>query len=287
MTMIAMTLLATACGAASDVASSGGPDELSLFDSATTIVVEVDDGTAEIPSTTTGEIPDATPNSTEPGEQATTTTAGPIPTTSAPSTTVGGGPTIPVVDPNAEFCQAALAIADLGTFTALDDTEAANTFFNAQVDRWDAAADVAPLSIAADVRTVATFVGDLRTLLAANDFDLFAVFAEISELETTSGSDVARIRANQFIYANCDVAPPLPEQATAVFYISLLDSAENRGVLAEILASAEVFTLDGARCFVDQVTGDAIHPLVGAPATPAQDVALSAVLSACQLSIGT
>lgn len=286
MRIIAMVFLVSACGAASDVASSETPAELNLFE-LTTVVIEVNDDSLGVSSTTAGDIADTTPDSTEPGEQATTTTtATSTPATEAPSAT-GGGPTIPVVDPNAEFCQAAVAIADLGTFVALDDSEAANSFFNAQADRWEAAAGVAPASIAADVTTVATFVGELRTLLAANDFDLFAVFAQVTELESTSGSDIARIRADQFIYANCEVSPPLPEQATAAFYIGLLDSAENRGLLAELLASAELFTLDGARCFVDQVTPDAIHPLVGAPATAAQDDALSAALSTCQLSIGT
>ena len=288
--IVVMSLLVSACGAASEVGSEV-PTTLNLFDAGSTVTSEVDDSQSAASSTTKptdDEFVDDAPDTTElKGESTTTLAVGSTQSTAAPSTTVRSAPTIPTVDPNAKFCQAAIYISDLGTFVALDDTEAATTFFNAQADRWDAAAAVAPASIAADARTVATFVADLRSLLAANDFDLFAVFEEVTELETTSGSDVARIRTDQFIYANCEVIPPLPEQATAVFYGELLETAADREFLAELLASAEVFPLDGARCFVDRAAADVMHPLVGAPATPAQDAALASVLSACQLSIGT
>ncbi len=283
-----MSLLVSACGAASEVGSSAVPTTLNLFDAGSTVVSEMDDAPSAGSSTTASTGDDDASETTElNGESTTTSAIGSTQPTAAPTTTASVGPTIPAIDPNAEFCQAAIDIADLGTFVALDDTEAATTFFNAQADRWDAAATVAPASIAADARTVATFVADLRSLLAENDFDLFAVFEEVTELETSSGSDVARIRTDQFIYANCEVTPPLAEQATAVFYGELLESAEDQTFLAELLASAEVFTLDGARCFVDRATADVMHPLVGAPATPTQDAALASVLSACQISIGT
>ena len=279
-----MSLLVSACGAAADVGTSA-PNALELIDSTTTAPAEIEEIEDIDASSTTTSVP--TTESIEASEETTTTIEVGSTQTTAPSTTAASTTTIRPVDPNAAFCQAAIAIDELGVFTSLDDTEAATVFFNTQVDRWDAAASAAPPSIATDAQTVATFHGDLRTLLAANNFDLFAVFEELTELEVNSGSDVARIRVDQFTFANCEVTPPLPEQATAVFYGQLLDSAEDRTFLAELLASAEVFSLDGARCFVDRATPDVMHPLVGAPATAAQDAALSSVLSTCQISIGT
>lgn len=187
----------------------------------------------------------------------------------------------------AAFCQAAGDLRELGTLTSYDDAEAAAAFFEAQVNRWDAAAVAAPSAIAADVQTVATFQGDVQRLLESNGFDLFASVEELTELEVSSGSDDALIRTDQFTFANCAVTPPLAEQAMAAFYGRLLDSAADRNFLAELLASAEVFSLEGAACFVDNATPDVMHPLVGAPATAAQDTALASVLSTCQLSIGT
>lgn len=292
--IIVTSLLLSACSAASDVT----PAALPLTDDTTTSVdsdpsVEPDTDEPESATETTSPLLEFTLEGgattsevvDQPSSTSSTSTAV-APTTVAPSsdeTTT----TTPLVDPNAAFCQAAIEIDELGTFTELDDTEAATIFFNAQADRWATAADAAPPAIAADARTVATFNSEMRTLLAANDFDLFAVFEELTELEASSGSDAARIRVDQFIFANCDVTPPLAEQATAAFYGGLLDSADDRTYLAELLASAEVFPLDGAQCFADRATPEVMHPLVGAPSTVAQDAALSSVLGACQLSIGT
>jgi len=280
--VIVMSLLMSACGAAADVGSSAAPTSLGFVDEASTTPQL--DGDQSSPTTA----PASTSVSAESDDQSTDTTDDTSPDASTSSTTeTGNTSTVPAADPNADFCLAAIRIDALGTFVALDDTEAASVFFNDQADRWRAAADVAPPAIATDVGIVATFSADLRTLLAANDFDLFAVFEALTELEVASGADMARIRANQFIYANCEVEPPLPEQATAAFYGELLVSTEDRQVLAELLASAEVFTLEGARCFVDRATTDVMHPLVGAPATTDQTAALSSILGTCQISIGT
>ncbi len=284
---IVVSLMLSGCGAATDVGSSTAPTSLALFDDVTTTVEAAEpfeDHEADGSSSTTTTVQASTSTETS-SETTTTVTASTQPTAS--STTAASTTTVPLADPNAAFCQAAIAIDDLGAFTSLDDTDAAAAFFNTQADRWDAAADVAPASIAVDVQTVATFHGDVQMLLERNDFNLFAVFEELTELEASSGSDVARIRTDQFTFANCEVAPPLAEQATAAFYGQLLASADDRTFLAELLASAEVFSLDGAVCFVDNATPDVMHPLVGAPATAAQDTALASVLSACQLSIGS
>lgn len=285
-----MSLSASACGAASEV-SSTGPDSLNLFDPTAATVeteLETDSGAASSLTTTPA---DDEPVSTELGIETSVST---IPATTddgstattAPSTTATTVTTAPAVDPNADFCQAATAIQTLGTSVDFDDAEATALFFNTQADLWGNAAAVAPAGITSDTQTVATFFGDFRDLLAANDFDLFAVFEDVNELQVSSGSDLAQIRAEQFVYANCDITPPLPEQATAAFYGGLLDDVDDRTYLAELLASAEVFTLEGAQCFVDRATADVMHPLVSAPATPAQEAALSSLLSTCQLSTG-
>lgn len=282
-----MCLLAAGCGAASEVGSSTAPTTLALFD-ATTSTSTPEDG----PSPTTGQGQD---ESTSSSTTATTERPAVVPTSDstnttlepAPSSTTQLGPTIPVVDPYEAFCEQVIAVEALGTFTTPDDPEATNSYFTAQAEAWALVATAAPPALATDAQIVATYFADWLGLLEANGFDLFAILPEITALEEESGADLARLRVDQFTYSACDVDPPLAEQATAVFYIGLLETPDDRAVLAELLASAEIFPLDGAMCFVEQATEDAIHPLVGAPATPAQDAALAAVLSACQLSIGT
>lgn len=291
--VIALGLLASACGGASEI-NTAGPDTLNLLDASSTVVEAepADDEPSELASTTTmaGTEPTSTeptstePNSADPNIDSSTTTA--VGTTTAPSTTSAPVTTTAAVNPYADFCQAAGEIQALGTSADFTDPEATAAYFEADVELWASAALVAPAAIATDTQTVATYVADFRDLLADNDFVLFAVFEEVSELEAASGSDLAEIRTEQFIYANCDATPPLPEQATAAFYGGLLDTVDDRTYLAELLASAEVFTLEGAQCFVNQATPDVMHPLVGAPATPNQEAALSSVLSSCQLSIG-
>ena len=281
-----MSLVVSACGAAADLGTSA-PSSVPLLDAPTSLAIDERADDVEVAdrsetSETTAIDPDPAPAN----DDATTTTSVSDPAPSTTPTTVTTT-TVQLPDPNAAFCQAATAIDELGTFTALDDAEAAAVFFDSQAERWGNAAATAPAPIAADVSTVATFNSDVRTLLAGADYDLFAVFQEVTELEASSGSDTARIRTDQFIFANCEITPPLAEQATAAFYGELLASADDRTVLAELLASAEVFTLDGALCFVDQATADVMHPLVGAPATAAQEAALTTALSACQISIGT
>ena len=286
--ILVVSLLAS-CGAASDVGTSAAPDGIELFD---TPVSSADvDVEAELETTvTTSADPEPTTSVTVEVEPTTTIDSGSTTvtndadTTSVPSSTTT---TAPPRDPNAAFCEAAVGINDLGTSVSLDDPEAAAVFFDASADRWDVAAGVAPATISVDVATVASFRSDLRDILAAADYDLFAVFEEVAELEETSGADLALIRSDQFIYADCAIEPPSPEQATAAFYGELLGSSDDRTYLAELLASAETFSLEGAMCFVEQATADAMHPLVGAPSTPAQDEALANVLSTCQLSIGT
>lgn len=285
--VIVASLLVSACGAASEV-NSAAPDSLNLFDeTAETVESEPEEeSTVDTDAATSSTSARVAPDSTSSSIASTTTTDANSTETTAPSTTAAVAATTTTVDPNADFCQAASAIQALGTSVDLDDVEATSTFFTTQADLWNNAAAVAPAETASDVQTAATFFGDFRDLLAANDFNLFAVFEEVNELQVSSGSDIAQIRTEQFIYANCEIEAPLPEQATAAFYGELLDSAEDRTYLAELLASAEVFTLDEAVCFVDRATPDVMHPLVGAPSTPAQEAALSSVLDTCQLNTG-
>lgn len=233
---------------------------------------------ADAPSTSAA--PDSVSTSSGPTTAPTTAPA-------SSSTSLAPGPTIPQIDPNAEVCAASAELTALGAFSTPDDAAAIESYFTSQAARWSDLAAVAPSGIAIEAATVADYSEQLRALLEANEWDLFAVAADATALESSTGADVARIVVDQFLDAACSIEPPTPERATAVFYTGLLVSAEDRTLLAEILASAEVFSLDGAMCFVERVTPDAIHPLVGAPATPAQEGALDAVLSACQLTIGT
>lgn len=281
------SLALVACGAASEVGTQGAPDSLDMFDPSTSTAAPesepgTDDENDSEPTTTSTSI--ETTTSDDAADPTTSTTDDPRDGTTVPPTTAS---TVPAVDPVAAFCGAAGDIVVLGTSVSLDDKEAAAVFFDATASTWAAAADVAPGSISGDVATVATFRSELRDLLAANDYDLFAAFEEATALEVDSGADQALIRSDQFIYANCEITPPTAEQATAVFYGSLLATAEDQTYLAELLASAEVFSLDGANCFVSRASADVMHPLVGAPSTSDQDTALATVLEACQLSIGT
>ena len=266
--LLSACVVLSACGAATNVQSADGPTSLALFEPTTTQAA-----LPERAETTTSTVPD--PSSTSaPGAEASSTT------------TVAAEPTTTAADSNAPFCAAVASILDLGAAVPLDDTEAAAIFFDQQADRWAAAVPVAPLVIAADISSVATFVDGLRKLMVENDYDLFAVFDDATALENQLGSDAARIRSDQFIARTCVIEQRTAVDATAVFYVELLETAEGREMLAEILAVAEVFPLDGASCFVERTSVDAVYPLVGAASTTAQAAALDDVLDACQLTMG-
>lgn len=277
-----LSILLAACGAATEVQSADGPTSLGLFEPTTTSAsAELEPSSTTLKVSTTAAVDEVTTSTESPSSStaAPTTTDQPT-TTESPSTTVA-------VDVNAPFCAAASSIVDLGTSVSLDDTEAAAVFFDQQAERWAAAVPVAPFVIAPDVVAVATFVDELRNLMVENDYDLFAVFDEAAALEAQLGSDEARIRSDQFIYRTCDIEPEAAVDATAVFYIELLETADGQEQLAEILAAAEVFPLDGARCFVGRTSVDAVYPLVGATSTTAQAAALDEVLGVCQLTMGS
>lgn len=194
-------------------------------------------------------------------------------------------PTTTVVD-YPEYCAASSAITELGTFSGLGDPAATEEYFTVLADAWTDAATVAPSVISSEVATLASVASQLLVLLADNAYDITAVVAEAGALETSSGSDQARIVVDQFSFLSCGAEPPMAEQQIAVFYVGLLATQEERAVLAELLAAEEIFGLDGATCFVGAATSDVIFSFAGAPSTPGQDAALAQVLSSCQLSIG-
>lgn len=281
-------LMAAGCGAAADVTTSAGPTTLPL--------VDTDDSVVTIEPSDAPTTESSSPLSTETPPSSTTSTSDPGPTTTEapPSTTEASSSTAPTVGPTttlaapdyAEYCAASASIAALGTFTGFGDPAATEAYFTAQVAAWTEAAALAPAVIDLDVENVASFTSQLLDLLAANDYDITAVIAEAGALEASSGSDEARIVVDQFSFISCEAEPPLAEQQTAVFYVSLLDTPERRAVLAELLAAEEIFDLDGASCFLEAATPESMFPFAGAPSTPGQDASLAAALSSCQLSIG-
>ncbi len=262
------------------MSSSEGPTTLALFDPtpSTITVAELETSTSEESSDTTGAVATTTTETTSTTE--TTTTTAPTSTTETTS-----APTTTVVD-YSEYCAAAGSVTALGTFTGFGDPAATEEYFTALAAAWADAAAVAPAVISSDVATVASFGSGLLALLADNAYDITAVIAEADALEQSSGSDDAKIVVDQFSFISCGAEPPLPQQEVALFYASLLDTTEQRAVLAELLSGEEIFDLAGATCFVDAATPDIMFPFAGAPSTPGQDAALAQVLSACQLSIG-
>lgn len=273
--------LLSSCGSAADIGTAS-PTTLALFDTteATASITTSAPDTSEIGEvdedepTTTSTVPDGTTSTTDaPGQ---------VSTTAAPTTTAAIGP---IADPNGTYCAAASDVVALGSLTDIDDPVVVEAYFSALSTASAAVADAATDEIAPDARVVADFRRGFFDILAENEFDVFASFDAVTALDEQLGADDAIIRTDQFTYRNCALEPPLPEQATAAFYISLLGTADDRGALAELLAAAEVFDLDGAICFVEQATADAMHPLAGAPATAEQDAALAQTLSACQLSL--
>ncbi len=170
--------------------------------------------------------------------------------------------------------------------TALDPNDPAGIeAVFAELDAaWADPVALAPSEIGAEVVAMATFISELRALLAANDYDFGAVIGAATELEQELGIDVAQILVDQFAYLECGVEPELPADQTAVFYASLLDTAERRGVLVDLLVEDGTFSIAGATCFADRATADAVFPLVGAPSTADQQAALSQILGICQLT---
>jgi hypothetical protein len=278
-------LIASGCGAASDVSTLDGPTTLPLVDAFDTVVATdpTDATTSEPRSPRSSEAAD--PTTTQPSDDASTTTDGPVSTTEAPSSTTSTvAPITALPTPDyTEYCAASASITALGTFSGFGNPAATEEYFAAQVAAWNEAAALAPAVIASDVANVASFTSQLLDLLADNDYDITAVIAEAAALEASSGSDNAKIVVDQFSFISCEAEPPLAEQQTAVFYVSLLDTAERRAVLAELLAGEEIFDLDGATCFVESVTPTSMFSFTGAPSTPDQDAALVAALDSCGL----
>lgn len=243
--------------------------------------------TVEASSTTTETIEEATTttiavvatSSTSPSSTASSTTSAPTtaPPTSSPPTTA---------DPFAPYCASYTRLSEIDTALDPNDPEGIEAVFTALESAWLDADSVAPPVISEQVATMSTFIVELRGLLAANDYDFGAVIAQVAELEQDLGADVAQILVDQFGYLQCGIEPEDPDDQTAVFYASLLNTAERRGVLADLLTDDGTFTAKGASCFADRATADVMFPLVGAPATDEQHAALSQILGICQLSKG-
>lgn len=228
-------------------------------------------------TTTTAAVTTTTSPSSTSGASSTTAAPTTQPPTTSPPTTA---------DPFAPFCASYTQLSGIDTALDPNDPAGIEAVFTALEAAWIDAASVAPAVIADEVETTRSFIVQLRQLLAANDYDFGAVIAEASELEQELGADTAQILVKQFGYLNCDIDPDLPADETAVFYASLLTTADRRGVLAELLADDDTFSAAGAKCFADRASAEVMFPLVGAPSTDDQQAALSQVLGICQLSKG-
>ncbi len=241
--------------------------------------VEASTSSASIAEETTTTIADVT--TTSPSSTAVTSSTTAAPTTKPPTTSP---PT--TVDPFAPYCASYTQLSEIDTALDPNDPAGIEAVFTSLEAAWIDAASVAPAVIADEVETMRTFIVQLRQLLAANDYDFGAVIAEASELEQELGADTAQILVKQFGYLECDIDPDLPEDETAVFYASLLNTADRRGVLADLLTDDGTFSAAGATCFADRASAEVMFPLVGAPSTDEQEAALSQVLGICQLSKG-
>lgn len=281
---VSILMLTTACGSAADVSSGRAPTTIPLFDSVeTTDTTGTDSTDSTVPVSTTGAATslvstssaDSSALSSTSEVDATATTS----TTSAPTTTT-------TVDVNAEYCAAYNDLIAMDTTITPGDTDATAVVFAAREAAWIETAALAPAAISTEARIVRDFVSALRQLLADNGNDLGAVLFEAVDLEAELGADVAQIVVEQFGLLQCGSEASDTEQETAVFYASLLDSADRRSVLAELLSTDGALTVDQANCFVASATAEMMFPLTGAPSTAAQDAALGQLLGVCQLSAG-
>ena len=266
-------LVAASCGAAADVAAGDGPTSIPLLDETST-------SSTSLPEETTSTIADVTTTAS-----ITTTTTAPS-TTAAPTTTPPTTSPPTTADPFAPYCSSYTTLSEIDTAIDPNDPAGIEAVFTSLEAAWIDARSVAPAVIADEVETMRIFIVQLRQLLAANDYDFGKVLAEASELEQELGVDTAEILVDQFGYLECAIDPDLPEDQTAVFYASLLNTAERRGVLADLLAEDGTFSANGATCFADRATPEVMFPLVGAPSTDDQEAALSQILGICQLSKG-
>ncbi len=274
-------LVGASCGAADDVASDEGPTSIPMLDTVDEASTS-SESVAEATTTTEAAVTTTTSPSSTAGVSSTTA----APTTKPPTTKPPATSPQTTIDPFAPYCSSYTRLSGIDTALNPNDPAGIEAVFTALEAAWIDAESVAPAVIAGEVKTMGTFTVRLRQLLAANDYDLGAVIAEASELEQELGADTAQILVKQFGYLECDIDPDLPADETAVFYASLLNTAERRGVLADLLSENGTFSTAGAACFADRASAEVMFPLVDAPSTDDQEAALSQVLGICQLSKG-
>jgi hypothetical protein len=276
---------AAGCGSASDVGSGQVPTTIALLDSvetaaATTVETMLEPTTTTTTTTTTAVERLDSSTTTESIASSTTSEVNSTTITTAPPTTTT------TVDPNAEYCASYNALAAMDTSITPGDTEATAAVFAAREAAWIQAAALAPASISTEAAIVRDFVSALRQLLAENGNDLGAVLFEAVELEAETGADVAQVIVEQFGLLVCGTETSVPEEQTAVFYAGLLDTDDRRSVLADLLSTDGVLSVDESNCFVAEATAEMMFPLTGAPSTPDQEASLGQLLGVCQLTAG-
>ena len=274
--LVAIALVASACGAANDVAAGDAPTTIPLLDSTEPAIVDTTDSAEETTTTTAVE----TTASSADTDDSTTTTSEQATTTTKPATTST------TADPLAPYCTAYNEFASGDASVNPADPDATAAFAAAQEAAWNELAPLAPASIEAEVAVMRDFTSAFRQILQAHDYDLQSAFPELVELEEEMAVAVPRILTIQFGLIECGAEASNPEDELAVFYASLLDTPDRRTVLAELLADGDDFTLEGAMCFVERASVDMMFPLAEAQATSEQAAALNQALGVCQLSGG-
>jgi len=163
----------------------------------------------------------------------------------------------------------------------------------------DSIRDVLPQSpeeIRGDVATLLEAFDQFITILEAYDFDFFAALPEIEALQETPAQVAAEARLDAFEAANCptesidgeDASPNSFEQALATpeVFLAMLETEGGRDLILGGMTEGGDFTRDQAECLIDHPDFMEFFSLVGGE-TPSPDVipTIMGVFAECGISL--